>query len=81
MNKTGTTVWINPKVESLHSRLLKERESRPLLQNLDDEGLKTFIIRKLGDRKIFYQQAKEILFEDDLKMETFLEKIFHIENN
>lgn len=81
MNKVGTTVWINPSIESLHKRLLKEKTSRPLLKGLDDDGLKAFIIRKLGDRKIFYQQAKEILFEEDLNIDTFLEKLFHIENN
>lgn len=42
MNKTGTTVWIDEPLEILYLRLKEGSMKRPLLADLDDEGLKTF---------------------------------------
>src|ERR687886_1601662 len=48
LNKSGITVWINCSVECLHSRLIKEKNKRPLIKNLTGEQLKSYIIRKFG---------------------------------
>lgn len=81
MNRKGTTIWINCTAESLQKRLSGEREKRPLIKNLDDEALKAFIVKKVGDRKIFYQQADVIMYENDLNLESFYAKIFQTEIN
>jgi shikimate kinase len=77
MNAKGTTVWINCSVDCLHSRLVKEKVHRPLISELDNDGLRSFIIKKFGDRKIFYQQASVILNEDDVQLEPLIDRIFH----
>ncbi len=77
MKKNGTTVWINCSVDCLYSRLQKEKEKRPLIASITDAELKSFIIRKFSDRKIFYQQANIILNEDDLTLDSLIEKTFH----
>ncbi len=81
MNRKGTTIWIHCSVECLQKRLSGEKEKRPLIKNLDDEALKAYIIRKAGDRKIFYQQADVVVDEDGLTLESFYAKIFQTEIN
>jgi shikimate kinase len=77
MNAKGTTVWINCSVDCLHSRLVKEKAHRPLISELDNDELRSFIIKKFGDRKIFYQQASVILNEDDVRLEPLIDRIFY----
>ena len=81
MNRKGTTVWINCSAECLQKRLSGEKEKRPLIKNLDDEALKAYIIKKVGDRKIFYQQADVVMYEDELNLESFFQKIYQTEIN
>ena len=77
MKSRGTTVWINCSVDSLHARLIKEKASRPLIKNIPDDELRSYIIKKYADRKIFYRQANIILNEDDVTLEALIEKTFH----
>lgn len=75
MNRNGKTIWINCSVNCLHSRLIKEKNKRPLIKDLTSEQLKAFIVKKFGDRRIYYQQAAVILNEDELTLDTLLAKI------
>lgn len=77
MKRKGTTVWINCSTDSLHQRLIKEKDKRPLIRSIPDEKLKSFIRKKYSDRKIFYQQATVILFDEELTLDTLIEKTFH----
>lgn len=81
MNKMGTTIWINCSVNCLFDRLRDEKTSRPLLKELTEDQMKGYITKKLGDRKIFYQQATEIIYEEEQTLENFLDKICHEEKN
>ena len=54
MNKHGITVWLNPSVIVLFSRLRNEQDERPLLKGLGDHELMTFIENKLAERRKFY---------------------------
>lgn len=77
MKSRGTTVWINCSIDCLHNRLVKEKDKRPLIRSIPDDELKSYIIKKYSDRKIFYQQAHVILNEDDVTLEALIEKTFH----
>lgn len=77
MNRKGTAVWINCPVECLYRRLVKEKKERPLIRNLSDDELRSFIIKKFADRKIFYRQASVIINEEDISLETIMDNIFH----
>lgn len=77
MKKRGTAVWINCSTECLYQRLLKEKERRPLIRAIPDAQLKSHIIKKSSDRKIFYQQADVIINEDDITLDYLIEQIFH----
>lgn len=77
LKKQGTVVWINCSTEILYKRLLEEREKRPLLTNIPDAELKSYVIKKYSSRKIFYQQASVILPEERLDLDAMVNKIFH----
>lgn len=77
MKSRGTTIWINSSIDTLHNRLVKEKDQRPLVANIPDSELRSFIIRKYSDRKIFYQQANVILNEDDLTLDKLIETTPH----
>jgi shikimate kinase len=77
LKKSGTVVWINTSPDALFQRLVKEKDKRPLIKDVPDEELKTYIIKKFSSRKIFYEQAHVILTEDDLTLEALTEPIFH----
>ena len=77
MNQSGTTVWINTPFETLHKRLLEQKEQRPLIRKLSDEQIMGFIIKKFADRKIYYEKAGIRIDEDPVRIEHIVEKIFH----
>lgn len=77
MNKNGLTVWINCSIDCLHDRLVKVRGERPLLDHITDNQLRSYIVKKFGNRKIFYQQAAVILNEDDLTIDKLVDHVFH----
>ncbi len=77
MYKAGTTVWINTATETLFKRLIAEKDKRPLIRELDDEQLRSFIVKKYADRRIYYEQADVIVDEEPVQLDKLLEKIFH----
>ncbi|HVV04747.1 MAG TPA: shikimate kinase [Puia sp.] len=72
MKKSGKVVWLNTSVEVLKERLLKERMSRPLIREVNDEELKRFIIRKLSERKMYYEQADIMVNEESITLDELI---------
>jgi len=77
MNQGGISVWINTPQDILFERLVKEKEERPLIQELSDDQLKSFISKKFASRKIYYEQATLSIDEEPLQLDHLVEKIFH----
>jgi len=72
MKKSGRVVWLNTSVDVLKNRLLKERMSRPLIREINDEELKRYIIRKLSERKMYYEQADIMVNEESITLEELI---------
>jgi shikimate kinase len=78
MKKYGTVIWLNTQVDVLLHRLLKERITRPLLKDIQDEDLKHYIIRKLNERRMYYEQADVIIDKEDaISMNDFIQTVLH----
>lgn len=77
MNQSGTTVWLNTPIPVLFERLMKEKDKRPLVKELSGEQLRSFIVKKYSDRKIYYEQASITIEEENLQLDQIIEKIFH----
>lgn len=69
MNEQGTTVFLDPSIEILLSRLREEQDHRPLLQQSREE-LETVITQKLADRRSCYQQARIQLSYDNADLDV-----------
>jgi shikimate kinase len=57
MNQNGITIWLNEPVDVLVERLKPEKEHRPLLKDLSDDELATFLTNKLAERHQYYSTA------------------------
>lgn len=77
MTQAGTTIWLNTPLTILVERLKKEKDKRPLLKDLSDTQLMSFIMKKFSDRKIYYEQADIVIDDEDISLDHFIEKIFH----
>lgn len=78
MKKYGIVVWLNTQVEVLLQRLLKEKMQRPLLKDIKDGELRSYIVRKLNERRMYYEQADVIIDrEDAFSMNDFIQTILH----
>lgn len=74
MNQQGITIWIDESVEVLVARLLHEKDHRPLLANLNEDAMKTFLSNKLAERESFYSKASYHLQGKDINL-SMLKKI------
>jgi shikimate kinase len=73
MKKNGRVIWLNTSIEILKQRLLRERTSRPLIRNVGEAELKAYIIRKLSERKMYYEQAHVMVNEEAILLEPLVE--------
>lgn len=72
MKKSGRVIWLNTSIDVLQQRLLKERKTRPLIREIDDDGLKRYIIRKLSERKMYYEQADVMVNEETVTLDELI---------
>jgi shikimate kinase len=75
MKTNGKVIWLNTSVNTLKDRLFKERASRPLIKAIGDAELKNYIIRKLGDRKMYYEQADLIIPEESASLDSIIKSL------
>lgn len=57
MNENGQTIYLEASAAFLFHRLLKEKKTRPLIENLTDVELMIYITETLAARRIFYELA------------------------
>jgi shikimate kinase len=80
MNNHGLTVWLNPSVNVLFSRLKNEKDQRPLLKQLEDDQLMIFIENKLEERKFFYELSAIVLNDNDTTISKILKLVSDAQN-
>jgi shikimate kinase len=79
MNAHGITIWLNENETTILERLKTEKEKRPLIQNKNDDELKTFVQTKLAERISFYQQAQIHLPSDQLNEKHFFKLLQNLQ--
>ncbi len=73
MKSRGKVIWLNTATPVLTERLLRERRRRPLLRDISESGLESYIIRKLGERKMYYEQADVMVEEEKTELARLIE--------
>lgn len=67
MNTSGTTVLLDTTIESLHRRLCHGKAKRPLIANMSDDELKSYIASALEKRMPYYTLAQHRFQSDQLE--------------
>ena len=79
MLKSGKVLWLNTSIDVLKERLLKERMSRPLIRDINEEELRRYIVRKLSERKLYYEQADAMVNEESITLEELIRSLLQNE--
>ena len=79
MKKNGKVIWLNTSTDVLKQRLLRERKSRPLIREVDESDLERYIVRKLSERRMYYQQADVMVNEESVTLEELIRLLFQTE--
>lgn len=77
MKKEGTVVWLNTETNTLLTRLQKEKGKRPLIKDISEADLRSYILKKINDRRIYYEQADLHIEEDRTNLEELIQLIMH----
>lgn len=78
MKESGTVVWLNPPTEILLTRLRKEQNERPLISGLTDTQLHHFVLHKMAERRIYYEQAHVIIPDNPSDASFLVKQIIHV---
>lgn len=77
MNQNGLTVYIEMTPAALARRLENGKAKRPLLRDLDEQGIVDFITQKLEERNPYYTQASLVVNGINLSPESLEALIFN----
>lgn len=75
INKNGISVFLLVSAEKLVQRLMKVKNKRPLIRNLNEKELRPFIEANLEERIPIYQKAHHIISTENLSAEQVTEQI------
>lgn len=75
MNENGLTIYLSTPVTVLAERLIKEKMHRPLIKDLDDSQISSFIEKRLQERDRYYSTARLILSTESITDTTFANEI------
>ncbi len=67
--------YLKASISTLSNRLLKEKDHRPLIANLDKEQLTEFVAKHLFERRNFYEMAGSVISIDGKTPEEIAEEI------
>lgn len=77
MKKEGLVVWLNTSIEALEERLKKEKATRPLIRDISDADIRSYVLKKMNDRRLYYEQADLHVEEATVTIESLLQQILH----
>jgi shikimate kinase len=79
MKKSGKVIWLNTSIDALTNRLQKERITRPLISDVQEADLRRYVIRKLSERRMYYQQADVTVGEENTNLDELIKVLLQNE--
>ncbi|MBI9038984.1 MAG: shikimate kinase [Bacteroidales bacterium] len=73
INKNSYSVYIKMNISSIENRLINSKKSRPLLKEISQENLNSFIEKQLLEREKYYNQAHLIVKGENLDLNYIIE--------
>ena len=75
INKNSYSVYIKMHIDSIETRLINSKKSRPLLKDISQDNLKAFIEKQLLEREKYYNQANLIIKGENLDINYLIESL------
>lgn len=75
INQSGISIFLDVDEEILFGRLKKARDDRPLIKNLSDQELKSFVHEKLMSRRPFYESAHLIIKDNNIRLPILIQSV------
>ena len=75
INKNSYSVYIKMHIDSIETRLINSKKSRPLLKDISQTNLKAFIEKQLLEREKYYNQANLIIKGEKLDINYLIESL------
>jgi len=75
INKHAQSIFLKASINTIYTRIIVEKEKRPLIAAIENNRLKEFIAKHLFERNIFYELANYHLKVDDLSVDEIIENI------
>jgi shikimate kinase len=72
------SIYLKASIDTLYNRLLKGKQKRPLIANLNDDEIKEFIAKHLFDRSFYYNQATYKVNVDDKTIDEIVAEIANL---
>ena len=75
LNSEASSIYIKVDIKTLASRLIAEKNKRPLVADLEDDKLIEFVAKHLFERRFFYEQASITINTEDKSAEEITTEI------
>jgi shikimate kinase len=79
MNRSGITVYLKMHPKSLAHRLNRARRLRPVVREVDHQGMQAFVEEQLAEREAFYEQAQITVKGESLDLEVLIAQLNAVE--
>jgi len=75
LNSEASSIYIKADIKTLASRLIAEKNKRPLVADLEDDKLLEFVAKHLFERRFFYEQASITINSENKSIEEIITEI------
>lgn len=75
INERSVSIYLQARIDTLVSRLLKQKNKRPIIAHIPDTELPEFIAKHLFERNIFYNKCRFKISTDEKEPESIVDEI------
>lgn len=75
IKKNSNSVYLKASIQIIYDRLIREKQKRPLVSNIENTDLKEFIAKHLFERNPFYNKADKIVSVDNKTIDEIANEI------
>ena len=75
LNSDASSIYIKASIKTLVTRLISEKNKRPLVAELENDKLTEFVAKHLFERRFFYEQASITVITEDKSIEEITTEI------
>ena len=75
INKSSFSVYIKMHINSIENRLMNSKKPRPLIKDISQADLRSFIEKQIFEREKYYNQANLIIKGENIDINSIMEAL------